>query len=67
MPKEQQALIHTTLEKSKIIKILREHELLNDCIQVADFQEWTAGIKKMASESSPAAKAAISELRLAFK
>lgn len=66
MPEEMQARIHSTIDKSKIIKILRDSELLNDCIQATDYQEWASLQKKPAGENSPATEM-VNELRLAFK
>jgi len=62
MPEEQQALVRTTFDRSKIIKILRDKELLSDCIQASDYQMWlgTATI-------SPESVEVMNELRLAFK
>jgi hypothetical protein len=37
---EQKSKIWQTLERSKIIKILRDNELLNDCIQYSDYISW---------------------------
>ena len=66
MPKEHQALVHQSFDKSKIIKILRDKELLNDCIQTAHYREWLGTIRKTEQES-PAASPVLGELRLAFK
>jgi hypothetical protein len=66
MPEQQQAQIHQSLDKSKIIKILRDKELLNDCIQAADYNEWLGATRKAVQES-PAVSAAIGELRLSFE
>jgi len=66
MPEAQQALIHESLDKSKIIKILRDQVLLNDCIQAADYQEWL-GVAKKTAQESPAMSHASGELRLAFE
>ena len=66
MPEEQQALIHQTLDRLKIVKILREHELLNDCILMTDYMEW-AGATEKPEKEAVAASPARSGLRLAFK
>lgn len=33
--------IWQTIEREKIIKILRDNELLNDCIQYRDYVSWS--------------------------
>lgn len=66
MTEEQQALIHKTFDKSRIIKILRDHEVLSDCIQASHYQEWL-NIAKTGLQESPEVHETISELRLAFK
>ncbi len=66
MPEEQQVLIHKTLDKSKIIKILRDSELLNDCIQTTTYNEWM-GIERTTIQEVAAANPVINELRLAYK
>lgn len=40
LPDEQKVLIWQSLDRSKIIKILRENTLLNDCIQYQDYLSW---------------------------
>jgi hypothetical protein len=37
---EEKSLIWKTLGRDKIIKILRDNELLNDCIQYEDYIAW---------------------------
>jgi hypothetical protein len=66
MPEQQQALIHQTLDRLKIVKILREHELLNDCILMNDYMEW-AGATKQREKEAPEVTPASGSMRLAFK
>jgi hypothetical protein len=40
LPEEQKTHIRETIDHSKIIKILRGKELLNDCVQVNDYAAW---------------------------
>ncbi len=40
LPEEQQHQITRTIERHKIIKILRGKELLHDCVQVNDYAKW---------------------------
>jgi hypothetical protein len=37
---EEKSKIWQTLERDKIIKILKDNELLNDCIQYVDYVSW---------------------------
>lgn len=38
--------IWQTIEREKIIKILRDNELLNDCIQYHDYVSWAKNQKQ---------------------
>jgi hypothetical protein len=40
LPDDQKLKIRNSFDNNKIIKILREKELLNDCIQYSDYNEW---------------------------
>ncbi|MEK6782778.1 MAG: hypothetical protein AABY93_13845 [Bacteroidota bacterium] len=40
LPEDQKQLIWTSLQRDKIIKILKSDCLLNDCIQVRDYEAW---------------------------
>ena len=40
LPEDQKQLIWTTLKRDKIIKILKSDCLLNDCIQLRDYEAW---------------------------
>ncbi len=40
LPEEQRLKINVTFSIYKIIKILRDKELLKDCIQYVDYQDW---------------------------
>ncbi len=40
LPEEQKNQITQTIDRTKIIKILRGKELLPDCIQVNDYARW---------------------------
>jgi hypothetical protein len=66
LPEEERVMIRETLDQTKIIKILREKELLSDCIQVSDYHEWK-GAGKREIVSSSAVHTAVGELKLAFK
>ena len=40
LPEDQKNQITRTIDRSKIIKILRGKELLSDCVQVNDYAMW---------------------------
>ncbi|HZY79193.1 MAG TPA: hypothetical protein VFE50_06715 [Cyclobacteriaceae bacterium] len=40
LPEDQKNKITSTIDNSKIIKILRGKELLSDCVQVNDYATW---------------------------
>ena len=40
LPKDQQQKIWNTFQQDKIIKIIKEQALLNDCILFGDYQTW---------------------------
>ena len=40
LPDEQRELFWDSFNPQKIIKILRGNELLNDCLQYEDYQDW---------------------------
>lgn len=40
LPDEQKVLIWQTFSRDKIIKILKDEVLLNDCIQYTDYLTW---------------------------
>jgi hypothetical protein len=65
LPEEERVLIHKTIDQTKIIKILRDSELLNDCVQTRDYQEWK-GATRHEAVSAPATNT-VNELKLAFK
>jgi hypothetical protein len=66
MPEEQQALIRQTLDRTKVIKILREGELLNDCVLATDYHEWASASVNV-EQRMPETRVAMKALRLAFK
>ncbi|MGE0770389.1 MAG: hypothetical protein AB7K37_01670 [Cyclobacteriaceae bacterium] len=49
LPEDQKQLIKSTLSSDKIIKILKENVLLNDCIQYQDYVQWAADMHKHAT------------------
>jgi hypothetical protein len=50
LPKEQQNQVWASFERDKIIKIIRDESLLNDCILVNDFAAWQAQFQAPAPE-----------------
>lgn len=56
MPKEQKEVFWSTFDQEKILKILRNQELLVDCISYSDYTAWIEKIKpQSASRTVPAA------------
>ena len=66
LPQDEQAMIHKTLDQTKVIKILRDNVVLNDCVQTTDYRAWKDA-NQPATASPPASAALVSELKLAFK
>jgi hypothetical protein len=50
LPKEQQKQVWASFEREKIIKIVRDQSLMNDCILVHDFAAWQAQFQVPAPE-----------------
>lgn len=46
LPEDQKKAFWDSFDRHKIIKIMRNQELLNDCIQYNDYQEWSKEIDK---------------------
>lgn len=56
MPKEQKEVFWSTFDQEKIFKILRNQELLVDCIAYSDYTAWIEKIKpQSANRTVPAA------------
>jgi hypothetical protein len=53
LPKEQQQRVWESFERDKIIKIVRDQSLMNDCILYNDFTAWQARIQP-SPEAQPA-------------
>jgi hypothetical protein len=66
LPVEEQVLIQKTLDHTKIINILRDNELLKDCVQTHHYNEWK-GVATHSNEDRTATAPLIKELKLAFK
>ncbi|MFZ6000876.1 MAG: hypothetical protein ACOYW3_10220 [Bacteroidota bacterium] len=68
LPKEERTKIFETLNREKIIKILRDKELLNDCVQVTDYKEWLNSQKPVEADLKEVTEALKAEsFKLAFK
>ncbi len=68
LPPEEREKIFQTIEREKIIKILKDKELLSDCIQVADYQLWLQSQAKQVAETKEVVQTVAAEkLKLAFK
>jgi hypothetical protein len=47
LPEDQRIRIQSSFSKSRIIRILRDSELLKDCIQYSDYQDWYSKISRV--------------------
>jgi hypothetical protein len=63
LPEEQKRMIWTSEYQHKVIKILRDKELLSDCLPYDNYVEWYEQSFKMVPQLVQRSK----ELRLAFK
>ena len=61
LPEDQKTMIWSSAYKDKVIKILRDKELLNDCLPYDHYLEWYKEIYKL----TPAARA--KEPKMAFR
>lgn len=61
LPADQKAKIKTSLPKDKVIKILRDGSLIEDCIQYIDYLAWFEahhqGVMITSSRTQPASGA----------
>lgn len=70
LPEDQKKSIWTSLKRDKIIKILKNDCLLNDCVQISDYEQWYSenylaeSIKGTASQHH---KESVQEFKLAYK
>ncbi|MCU0418542.1 MAG: hypothetical protein MUC38_02700 [Cyclobacteriaceae bacterium] len=53
LAKSEQELFWKTFEREKIIRILQDNELLNDCVQFKDYQDWRTQQQPTANASEP--------------
>ena len=70
LPEDQKQLIWTSLKRDKIIKILKSDCLLNDCIQVRDYEAWYSENYKSETivlATSVAQSQKLPSFKLAFK
>jgi hypothetical protein len=70
MPVDERERIFKTISREKIIKILRDKELLNDCVQVTDYQEWlNNSVREAEKQEVQEVKEVLRQeaLKLAFK
>jgi hypothetical protein len=54
MPREQQARVWESFDREKIIKIVTQESLMNDCILYSDFASWQATQLNTNRQSAPA-------------
>ena len=62
LPKEQQEQVWASFEREKIIKIVRDQSLMNDCILYPDFAAWQSRVQAAASKNSPGHGAILDKL-----
>ena len=67
LPEDQKKLIWNSLHEDKIIKILKDDCLLNDCVQFQDYQTWYNQYKTHAVAASKAPTQNQPAFKLAFK
>jgi adenosyl cobinamide kinase/adenosyl cobinamide phosphate guanylyltransferase len=73
MPKEQQEKVWNSFEKERIIKIIKDKALMNDCILYKDFTVWqskqlsAAPQKSQSSQNSNSQVATLPIGKLAFE
>jgi len=68
LPEDQKRMIWNSVDSQKIIKILRDDELLNDCLQYDDYQEWYKLRYRAAMNQAESAQPLQSKsLKLAFE
>ena len=67
LPEDQKRMIWTSAYQHKVIKILRDNELLNDCLPYDHYAEWYSQSYKAVPPVSPQPIERAKELRLAFK
>lgn len=68
MPREQQLKVWESFDREKIIKIVTQESLMNDCIQYSDFASWQSTQANISRQPSTAQEPIGSPLgKLAFK
>jgi hypothetical protein len=58
LPFEERELLFRTFQRDYIIKILRNNELLNDCIQLVHYKTWRTSVFLPSTTESPSLKLA---------
>lgn len=66
MPKDQQDKIWESFQHDKIIKIVKDQALMNDCILYQDFATWQANQRTLSSPVTTLQVSASSIRKLAF-
>ena len=67
LPEDQKRMIWTSFHTNKIIKILRDKELLNDCVKYDDYSEWYRQNFTNRPNSPAPSTVRAKELKLAYK
>lgn len=67
MSKDQQEQVWDSFDREKIIKIIKDESLMNDCILFSDYTAWQAGVSKtniVVAPSKPVYPAPVGKLAL---
>ena len=67
LTKEQQQQVWSSFDQEKIIKIIRDKRLLNDCILYTDFVAWKSGPNAKPGRANQASAPGPSFGKLAFE
>ncbi len=60
LPEDQRQKLEINFSKSRIIKILKDSELIKDCIQFSDYSEWySLNFKAEIAPSKPVLKRSV--------
>lgn len=67
LPKDQQEKVWSSLERDKVIKILKDKALMNDCILYNDYVSWLKNQTVVASQNQRTVPALSPIGKLAFE
>ena len=67
LPQDQKEKIWQSFQQDKIIKIVKDHALMNDCILYNDYLSWLNQHQNASAKSSAPQSSPVSFTKLAFK